>query len=100
MYIAMNRFRISEGREAEFEKTWRERDSYLDEVPGFQQFQLLRGPTEDGVTLYVSHSRWESNEAFENWTRSESFRNAHATARSADGVLQGHPKFEGFRQVL
>ena len=41
MYVAMNRFRISEGREAEFEQTWRERDSHLDEVPGFQQFQLV-----------------------------------------------------------
>jgi heme-degrading monooxygenase HmoA len=100
MYVAMNRFRIGEGREAEFEKTWRERDSYLDEVPGFQKFRLLRGPTAEGVTLYVSHSLWESRDAFEDWTRSDSFRKAHATARSAEGVVLGHPNFEGFEQVL
>lgn len=100
MYVAMNRFRIGEGREEEFEKTWRERDSYLDEVPGFQAFRLLRGPTEDGCTLYVSHSQWESREAFEAWTRSESFRKAHANARSPQGVVLGHPQFEGFEQVL
>jgi heme-degrading monooxygenase HmoA len=100
MYVAMNRFRIGEGREAEFEKSWSERDSYLDEVPGFQQFKLLRGPTEEGETLYVSHSLWESSEAFEAWTRSEAFRKAHANARSPQGVVLGHPRFEGFEQVL
>lgn len=100
MYIAMNRFRIGAGREPEFEKTWRERDSYLDEVPGFQHFRLLRGPTAEGETLYVSHSLWESRQAFEDWTRSESFRKAHASARSAEGVVLGHPQFEGFDQVL
>jgi heme-degrading monooxygenase HmoA len=100
MFIATNRFRIREGREADFEQVWKGRDSYLDEVPGFKQFQLLRGPTEDGVTLYVSHSRWASREAFEAWTRSEAFRKAHARAGSPEGVVAGHPKLETFEVVL
>ena len=100
MYVAMNRFQITSGREDEFEKTWRERDSHLDAVPGFEQFRLLRGPTAEGVTLYVSHSVWESQSAFEAWTRSESFRKSHANARSAEGVVLAHPQFEGFEQVL
>ena len=29
MYIAMNRFKISLGSEAAFEKVWRDRDSHL-----------------------------------------------------------------------
>jgi len=100
MYIATNRFSIGEGREAEFEEVWRGRDSHLDEVPGFRQFHLLRGPTEDGATLYVSHSQWESREAFEAWTRSDAFRKSHARAGSSKGVVLAHPKFEGFEQVL
>ncbi len=51
MYIAMNRFRVNEGSEAEFEKVWAGRDSQLDEVPGFQEFHLLRGSL---VDLHVS----------------------------------------------
>ena len=35
MYIAMNRFKIVPGKEDEFEKVWRERDTHLSEVPGF-----------------------------------------------------------------
>ena len=100
MYIATNRFDISEGREAEFEKVWRERDSHLDEVGGFEEFRLLRGPTAEGRTLYVSHSVWESRAAFEAWTRSDAFRKAHAGARTPEGVVLGHPRFEGFEAVL
>ena len=29
MYIAMNRFKIVPGKEDEFEKVWRERDTHL-----------------------------------------------------------------------
>jgi heme-degrading monooxygenase HmoA len=100
MFVAMNRFRIAEGREAEFEKVWGERDSYLEGVSGFREFHLLRGPTAEGATLYVSHSIWESREAFEGWTRSEAFRKAHANARSPAGVVLGHPVFEGCERVL
>jgi heme-degrading monooxygenase HmoA len=99
MFIAMNRFRIASGREPEFEKMWRERESYLDAVEGFREFQLLRGPSADGATLYLSHSIWESRERFEAWTESEAFRKAHAQARSPRGVLLGHPEIETFESV-
>ncbi len=100
MYIAMNRFRVNEGREEVFEETWRQRDSYLGQVPGFRHFNLLRGETKDGLTVYLSHSTWESREAFSAWTKSDSFRKAHGDARTPDGTLAGHPVFEGFEVVL
>ena len=43
MYIAMNRFKIVPGKEDEFEKVWRERDTHLSEVPGFKEFHLVKG---------------------------------------------------------
>jgi len=100
MFIAMNRFRIALGREDDFEKLWRERDSHLDGVPGFREFHLLRGPGDEECTLYSSHTLWESREAFEAWTKSESFRRAHANARAPEGTYLGHPRFEGFDVVL
>lgn len=100
MYIAMNRFRVNAGREESFEETWRRRDTYLDQVPGFRTFQLLRGETRDGITVYLSHSTWESRAAFAAWTKSEAFRKAHGDARTPDGTLAGHPVFEGFEVVL
>lgn len=100
MYIAMNRFRIAVGRESVFEDLWRKRDSQLDGVPGFREFHLLHGATEDGATLYASHSVWDTREAFVAWTESEAFRNAHAQARAPEGTYLGHPVFEGFEVIL
>ena len=43
MFIAMNRFRVKSGAEGAFEKVWLSRDLYLDRVPGFVEFHLLKG---------------------------------------------------------
>lgn len=100
MYIAMNRFRIARGREEIFEDLWRNRDSQLDDVPGFREFHLLKGPQDDEGTLYAAHTTWDARDAFQAWTESESFRKAHANARAPQGTYLGHPKFEGFEVML
>ena len=100
MYIAMNRFQIAIGRERDFENLWRQRESSLEEVEGFLEFHLLRGPTDEKATLFASHTVWNSREAFEAWTNSEAFRKAHAQARAPEGTYLGHPVFEGFEIVL
>ena len=96
----MNRFRIALGREQDFEEIWRKRESHLDEVPGFREFHLLRGPSDEAATLYASHSVWSSREAFQAWTESESFKKAHAQARAPQGTYLEHPRFEGFEVIL
>jgi heme-degrading monooxygenase HmoA len=96
MFIAMNRFRVVKGCEAVFENVWLSRDTYLDAVPGFVEFHLLKGPKFEDHTLYSSHSVWESRAAFEAWTRSESFRAAHQHAGGHKPLYFDHPQFEGF----
>jgi heme-degrading monooxygenase HmoA len=98
MYIAMNTFRVNPERAEEFERAWRERDSYLEGVPGFIDFKLLRGPLEDGVQLYSSHTSWRDVESFTAWTESEAFRKAHAQGKLS-GVLAGPPKFRGWQVI-
>ena len=100
MYIAMNRFRIALGHEGDFEELWRNRDSYLDEVPGFREFHLLKGPTDEECSLYSSHSTWDSQAAFMAWTESDAFKKAHGQARAPEGTYLGHPQFEGFEVIL
>lgn len=96
----MNRFKIALGREDDFEEMWRQRESYLSEVPGFKKFNLLRGPKNDDHTLYLSHSTWASRDAFEAWTQSESFRKAHAQRSAPKGTYLGGPSLELFETVL
>lgn len=100
MFIAMNRFKIVKGRESDFENVWRNRDSRLADVPGFVEFHLLRGPETDEHTLFASHTVWADRDAFEAWTKSEAFRQAHAGAGESRGLYLGHPEFEGFEAVL
>ena len=100
MYIAMNRFKIVLGKEEDFEKIWKERDSYLENVPGFIKFHLVRGQKEKNHTLYASHSTWKSEAAFSDWTKSDDFRRAHKGANMHSDVYLGHPVFEGFEVVI
>jgi len=100
MFVAMNRFQIAKGREADFEEVWRKRESYLAGVPGFREFHLLKGPTAEDHTLYASHSIWQSRQHFEDWTRSEPFRQAHKGAGGVSGIYLGHPHLELFESVL
>ena len=100
MFIAMNRFKITPGFEDGFEQVWKERDSYLETVPGFKSFNLLKGPITDDCVLYASHSVWESRKAFEAWTESDAFRKAHAQASAPKGTYLGHPELETFESVL
>jgi heme-degrading monooxygenase HmoA len=96
MLIAMNQFQVAPGRGEDFERMWRERESYLADMPGFVRFALLRG--DDGA--YISHSTWASREAFEAWTQSEQFVAAHRSGGSVEGVLTGHPELRIFESVI
>lgn len=101
-FIAMNRFKVRQGAEADFEAMWKARESRLYEMEGFREFRLLKGPEGDGYRLYSSHVIWDSRADFEAWTKSEQFRDAHRNAGASatrDALLEP-PQFEGFETVL
>lgn len=100
MYIAMNRFKVRRGEEETFVEIWRQRETHLDQVPGFRSFALLQGPSTEAHTLFASHSTWDDAAAFEAWTHSEAFRLAHRQAGGRRDIYLGSPCFEGFTQVL
>ena len=96
----MNRFKIVLGKEKEFEDVWKNRDTHLKDVPGFKEFNLVKGDTNNEHTLYASHSIWNSKNDFINWTKSEAFRLAHKNSGQHKGLYLGHPNFEGFEVIL
>lgn len=99
MYLTMNRFKVKLGHEQEFEEVWAGRDSQLTRVPGFRGFRLLRGEEHEGYRLYASHTLWDSEQAFRDWTRSEAFRTAHGSAGDHRDIYLGPPVLETFRSV-
>lgn len=99
MFIAMNRFKVELGNEAQFEELWLSREVHLHKEPGFVAFHLLRGPVREDHALYSSHTMWRSVADFEAWTRSESFRKSHSSAGTSKKLYLGHPEFEGFEVI-
>lgn len=97
MFIAMNNFKVTPGKGEAFEEVWRSRQTYLDGVPGFIRFALLRG---DAEGEYVSHSTWQSREAFLTWTQSEAFVQGHRGGGSLQGVLNGPPVIRLYEAVI
>ena len=100
MDIAINGFKITLGRENDFENIWKERDTHLENVPGFKKFNLIKGKKQDTHRLYASHSEWNSEEDFINWTKSDAFRQAHKGAVQHRYIYLGHPEFEGFEVII
>ena len=100
MFIAMNRFKINIGKESEFEMIWKNRETLLDQVPGFISFNLLRGETQEKHTLFASHSMWQSQEDLIKLTKEEYLRDSHKNAGSHTDLYIGHTNIEGFQVVL
>jgi heme-degrading monooxygenase HmoA len=97
MFIAMNRFKVAEGKDEEFERIWRERETYLRGVPGFVRFALLKSEMTPGE--YVSHSTWQDRQSFVDWTQSEAFQAGHRQGSLA-GMLEGPPMPSTYEAVL
>jgi heme-degrading monooxygenase HmoA len=92
----MNRFQIVPGKESEFEEVWRNRESHLQNVPGILRFALLRA---DGDGEYISHSTWESREAFMAWMQSPAFAAGHRGS-SMMGIVAGPPQVKIYDSVI
>lgn len=99
MYLTMNRFKVVKAEAEAFEAVWKTRDSHLKSVPGFQAFHLLRGPETDDFILYASHTAWDTEAAFLDWTRSDAFREAHKNAGGNKHLYLEAPQLEIFETV-
>ncbi len=99
MYLTMNRFKVRPEAADAFEALWVTRDSHLKSVPGFVSFHLLKGPVREDHVLYASHTAWDSEAAFQDWTRSEAFRQAHRNAGGSRDMYLAPPDLEIFETV-
>ena len=74
--IKINAITVPEDSGSELGKRFAARQSSMEGTPGFEGFELFE-PT-DGRTQWLVVTRWESEEAFQRWTDSQDFKNAHA----------------------
>ncbi|WP_267640509.1 antibiotic biosynthesis monooxygenase family protein [Haloarchaeobius amylolyticus] len=74
MFVVANRIPVAEGHEDAFEARFEARAEKVDQREGFVRMEVLR-PVE--ADRYVVLTYWESEDAFDAWTESEEFREAH-----------------------
>ena len=99
MYLTMNRFAVKQGAQDAFEAMWTGRDSHLPSVKGFASFHLFKGAEDGDCRIYISHTMWEDEAAFLDWTKSDAFRAAHKGAKSSGEMYDGPPVLEVFESV-
>lgn len=93
MFISINHIPIKQGREADFEKLFRDRERAVEDQPGFHSLDLLKpgmkmlmgGKPEQTVNEYQVLTRWESEESFRGWIHSDAFKRAHS--REVDATI-------------
>lgn len=97
MLVVANRFRVAPEHRDAFEERFRERVGAVEDREGFVRFEF-HTPVDHGHVETDTHAAvtyWESMEAFETWTDSEAFREAHRNPPpeewfTAEGGLEIH----------
>lgn len=90
--VQINLLSVPEGMGPELEQRFANRKRAVDGTPGFEGFDLLR-PTSGENDRYMVLTRWESQEAFEQWLNSRDFQRGHAssgTGQASDEEKRSH----------
>jgi heme-degrading monooxygenase HmoA len=99
LYISMTRFQVNRGREYDFEQSWRRREAYLHQQPGFTRFTLLRNWLGDKTVEYITHTTWRTREDFDAWRESTNFHEAHIKAELM-ALLENHPEVSLYEMLM
>lgn len=86
-FVAINVLTVPPPMREMLEQRFANRAGAIDEMPGFEAFELLR-PAE-GQDAYFVYTRWESREAFEGWMSSQAFGQGHAQASAGGPAATG-----------
>lgn len=88
--VKINAIEVPAGKGAELEQRFAARAGEVDGMPGFEEFMLLRPVA--GDDRYFVVTRWESEEAFQNWRTSREFQQQHANTHDNGGSGPAKPQ--------
>jgi heme-degrading monooxygenase HmoA len=86
--VKINVLSVDAEMREELERRFAARAGLVDSAEGFEGFELLRPLA--GTDRYLVYTRWRSEEDFQRWSQSQSFRQGHAeAARDAAAAERG-----------
>jgi heme oxygenase (mycobilin-producing) len=95
--VKINALTVPEEMRDTLEERFARRAGEVEQLEGFEGFQLLR-PT-GGEDRYYVVTRWRSEEDFQRWVESEEFRRGHAQSEE-HGPAATHAELLSFEVVL
>lgn len=88
--VKINAIEVPPGKGDELEARFAARAGTVDQEPGFEEFMLLRPVA--GDDRYFVVTRWESEEAFQNWRNGQSFQHQHRETSDDGGTGDAKPQ--------
>lgn len=88
--VKINAIEVPEGMGPELEKRFAARAGQVDQEPGFEEFMLLRPIA--GDNRYFVLTRWESEQAFQDWRNGQAFKQQHAETHEDQGGGEAKPQ--------
>ena len=74
-YVAISRFRVSNGMSSEVAEAFRSRPHMVESAAGFVRLDVL-SPAEDDAEFWLV-TYWKDEQSFRTWHRSHLYRDAH-----------------------
>lgn len=99
MIVVVNRIHVKKDHWDEFETRFKKRAGLVDQSPGFIRNLILR-PLDDSSNYHVVMTWWENREAFEAWTQSPAFREAHSAHRGSSREIYAGPNVFEMHEVI
>jgi heme-degrading monooxygenase HmoA len=81
--IKINAITVREGSGDELARRFANRAGAVDDVDGFEGFELLR--PDDGRDTWLVVTRWRDDDAFDAWVASPAFAHGHGSDRHGEG---------------
>ncbi|MGF1667057.1 MAG: antibiotic biosynthesis monooxygenase family protein [Acidimicrobiia bacterium] len=81
--VKINAIAVPDGQGRELERRFAARARLVENMPGFQGFELLRPVSGEDRYFVVTH--WADEESFRTWVEGMEFRQGHAQADAPDG---------------
>jgi len=86
-FVAINVLQVPPQMRETLEQRFAGRAGEVDQMDGFEAFELLR-PLE-GQDAYLVYTRWDSEASFRTWTESQAFTRGHAQAAAEGPAATG-----------
>jgi heme-degrading monooxygenase HmoA len=92
--IKINAIDVPDERAEEMAARFAARIGEVDQMDGFEEFQLLR--PDDGRSTWLVYTRWRDQESFEAWVSSSAFTRGHAQPQGPGGPVARHSELWSF----